>query len=414
MKQYKLTVIIPVYNSEKFLPRAINSILQSTLSDIEIIVIDDASQGNCKEIVNTYEHIKYIKHQENKGLFLARLTGIQNAKGEYIAHLDADDWVESNLYEEAYYDGKKNNSELVFFNSEQCDSNQNRWQESHNIIPIFKEKNGIDILEQTLYSNSFAWTWHVCWNKLIKREIALKACVFFENSRIHLNMCEDLLWSISIFLIINNNKTVSSIENNGFSYFRHDESITIKHNYKSFRKKIHDILYVMDKVEELLISHKLFKQYKHLFQQMKITIFSNYFNNVPFLYRILDFQRFYFIKKMIREHSLIENSKEIIKNAASLICKKVEEKSVSIFGTGDLCLEIQKNLIAKNVTIDTLILTYKDNDELNGIKVISLEEYNKHHITNGVVIVASIGSFFHIKKIILQSNNKIKVIGIFE
>ena len=113
---HQLTVIIPVYNSEEFLPRAINSVLQSTLRDIEIIVVDDASQGNCKEIVDTYEHIKYIKHEKNKGLFLARLTGIQNANGEYIAHLDADDWVELNTCEVAYNTAIQNSADMVIFN----------------------------------------------------------------------------------------------------------------------------------------------------------------------------------------------------------------------------------------------------------------------------------------------------------
>ena len=97
-----VSVIIPVYNSAKYIADAIDSALAQTYKNYEIIVVDDGSTDNTKEIVTQYtiRHTPYVKYiyQENKGLSGARNTGIKNAKGEFIAFLDADDiWLPEKL-----------------------------------------------------------------------------------------------------------------------------------------------------------------------------------------------------------------------------------------------------------------------------------------------------------------------------
>lgn len=91
----KISVIIPSYNCARFLPEAIESVLRQAYRDYEIIVIDDGSEDDTKEVIRRYlndfpDKIRYI-YQDNKGLAVARNTGIKNAKGEFIALLDADD-----------------------------------------------------------------------------------------------------------------------------------------------------------------------------------------------------------------------------------------------------------------------------------------------------------------------------------
>lgn len=87
----KISIIIPTYNYARFLPEAIESVLKQTYKDYEIIVVDDGSTDNTKEIIDKYkDKIRYI-YQENKGLPSARNTGIKSAKGEYFAFLDSDD-----------------------------------------------------------------------------------------------------------------------------------------------------------------------------------------------------------------------------------------------------------------------------------------------------------------------------------
>ena len=95
-----ISIIIPTFNRAHLLERTINSVLKQTYTDFEIIIIDDASQDNTKDIVQRFKNknIKYLRQNENKGAPAARNRGIQEAKGRYIAFLDSDDeWVPEKL-----------------------------------------------------------------------------------------------------------------------------------------------------------------------------------------------------------------------------------------------------------------------------------------------------------------------------
>lgn len=100
-----ISVIVPVYNVEKYLNRCIDSILNQTLKQIEIILVDDGSTDNspiiCDEYCDRYENIKVI-HKENNRVAAARNDGIKIATGKYIALVDSDDWIEPNMLEEMY------------------------------------------------------------------------------------------------------------------------------------------------------------------------------------------------------------------------------------------------------------------------------------------------------------------------
>ena len=88
-----VSVIIPTYNRAQVLPRAIDSVLHQTLTDLELIVVDDGSTDNTQEVIATYDdnRLKYIQHDTNQNASVARNTGIDNASGEFIAFLDSDD-----------------------------------------------------------------------------------------------------------------------------------------------------------------------------------------------------------------------------------------------------------------------------------------------------------------------------------
>ncbi len=97
----KLSVIVPVYNTEKYLNKCIDSILEQTFTDFELIIVDDHSPGNCKEIIKSYDdpRIKYIKSDENNGTSISRHIGVQNAVGEYLAFCDPDDfYIHKNVF----------------------------------------------------------------------------------------------------------------------------------------------------------------------------------------------------------------------------------------------------------------------------------------------------------------------------
>lgn len=115
-----VSIIIPVYNVENYLKRCIDSVVNQSLRNIEIILIDDGSLDSSSKICDEYkvldERITVI-HKQNEGLGMARNTGIDIASGKYIAFVDSDDYIESNMYELLYNKAIISNSDVVFCNS---------------------------------------------------------------------------------------------------------------------------------------------------------------------------------------------------------------------------------------------------------------------------------------------------------
>lgn len=113
----KVSVIVPIYNVERYLPRCMNSILNQTLKDIEIILIDDGSPDNCSQMCDEYAkedpRIKVV-HKKNAGLGYARNSGLDIATGEYVAFVDSDDYVKTNMYETLYRKAKENTADVVY------------------------------------------------------------------------------------------------------------------------------------------------------------------------------------------------------------------------------------------------------------------------------------------------------------
>ncbi len=115
MTKPDLSIIVPVYNTEKYLKRCIDSIVNQTLKNIEIIVVDDGSKEECAvlcdEFSKTDSRIKVI-HKRNGGLGFARNTGLEAATGEYIGFVDSDDYIERAMYETLYNAAKKYNADI--------------------------------------------------------------------------------------------------------------------------------------------------------------------------------------------------------------------------------------------------------------------------------------------------------------
>lgn len=131
-----VSVIMPTYNRESKIKRAINSVLDQTYSDLELIVVDDGSVDNTEEIVRDIkdERIQYIKHTSNMGACAARNTGIEAAIGEYIAFQDSDDVWHSDKLERQINTIQFNNADVVF-----CKRNMIKNNKVHRDIQMHKE-----------------------------------------------------------------------------------------------------------------------------------------------------------------------------------------------------------------------------------------------------------------------------------
>lgn len=120
-RKVKVSVIIPIYNVEKYIFQCIDSVIQQTLKDIEIILVDDGSPDKCPQIVDLYDKQDYrvrVIHKSNGGLSSARNAGLKIAKGKYIYYLDADDYIESNSLEKLYSMAELNNVDMIVFNAD--------------------------------------------------------------------------------------------------------------------------------------------------------------------------------------------------------------------------------------------------------------------------------------------------------
>lgn len=187
----KVSVIVPVYKAEKYLLRCIDSILKQTLSDFELILIDDGSPDNsgklCDDCALKDKRITAI-HQENQGVSAARQRGLDIAKGEYVIYADPDDWVESNWLELLYNKAISSNVDIV-----SCDFIREYMTGSvyQSERPTSYYRNDLikDLLSEKIWGST-------C-NKIVRRGIIVDNSISFDKRQ---NLWEDLLFVSKLVL----------------------------------------------------------------------------------------------------------------------------------------------------------------------------------------------------------------------
>lgn len=210
-----ISVIVPVYNVEKYIERCVRSLFQQTLNDIEYIFVDDCGKDQSisllKRVLEEYpdkkECVQIISHERNLGSAAARHTGLQRAKGEYVIYCDSDDWVAENMYELLYNEAKKGNYDIVYCN----------YAEIRNDIPVLFSQDivchsNIDYVKKLLSGELSAYLW----NKLIKRDLYERIDVPFGK-----NMWEDLYMCVQMFYHAQNIQYLNS----NYLYFYNIDNI---------------------------------------------------------------------------------------------------------------------------------------------------------------------------------------------
>ena len=184
MKGKKISVIIPVYGVEKYIRQCLESVINQTYKNLEIIVVNDGTRDNSMKIVEEYLSDKRIKiiNKENGGLSSARNLGLKNATGDYISFVDSDDWIELFLYEKLVEN--LNNEDIVIFNF-------------YEFNDLTKEKvlSKINVREITNFNRGkffYKKTYYACWNKLYKKKYLEKIRVKFIEGIIY----EDVFWGM--------------------------------------------------------------------------------------------------------------------------------------------------------------------------------------------------------------------------
>ena len=185
----KLSIIVPVYNTEIYLKECLDSIINQTLKDIEIIIVNDYSPDNSEAIILEYQQkdprIKYIKHDKNLSQSGARNTGITNATGEWITFVDSDDYVDLNTYQTMISLIDKHQADLGIFSAVDFDD----ITKKETINPYFNCY--INGLTKINYHNASKITQGVVWNKIFRYSDIIKYNITFPE---HLKLEDEAFW----------------------------------------------------------------------------------------------------------------------------------------------------------------------------------------------------------------------------
>ena len=218
--QPKISVIVPVYNTEKYLSKCLNSILNQTLKEIEVIVVNDGSKDDSQEIIDEFvsKDSRLVSIQkENGGLSDARNAGIDKAKGEFIAFVDSDDYIDSSMFEKMFDLAKKHESEIVLCDLVKVNENGKEFRD----LPQSPQ-----LPEKIILSDDFTifgeMSCFAC-NKIFKKAL-------FENHRFRNGIhFEDIELIPKLVL---DSSIISKINEPFYKYFERQNSISKTHTEK--------------------------------------------------------------------------------------------------------------------------------------------------------------------------------------
>ena len=257
-----ISIIVPVYKVEKYLNRCINSLINQTMKNIEIILIDDGSPDNCPFLCDQWKNkdarIKVV-HKKNGGLSSARNTGIEVASGKYIGFVDSDDEIEHDMYEKMYKVCEKYNVDFAMCDYQRKLRNGQTYLKTLNIDGGYYSKEKIikDIFPSLIMSSSIEYgpilsVWHCLYNSNFLRKNNLK---FDEEVK----WSEDNIFSAFAGYYAN---SFYYLKNEGLYYYHQNEnSITTSYRhgawdvYKKMNKHMHDFF---DKVKDYDFSQQLY------------------------------------------------------------------------------------------------------------------------------------------------------------
>lgn len=248
----KFSIIVPVYNTSKYLKKCLDSVINQTNRDFEVIVINDGSVDNSLEILNEYEkkdeRIKVITTQ-NQGLSMARNEGVKHSKGKYLLFLDSDDYIERQLLEKLD-ENINNNPDIVRFQAIEVDEDYkqlNSYEEKE-----FSSLNGKEAFEEIVKYHYIENAWLYLYN----REFYLSNNFSFKKGIYHEDF--DLIPKILIKARI-----VNSVNYLGYNYVQRNGSIMHVNDYDKVKKKFND----------------MFSSYKELITFSDNIVFKSYLTN---------------------------------------------------------------------------------------------------------------------------------------
>ena len=345
----KVSVIIPVYNAEKYLSNSLNSIINQTLKNIEIICINDGSFDNSLKILNYFKEIDnriIIINQKNKGVNFARNEGLKIAKGQFVLFFDSDDILIKDALEKLFELSVKNKLEILYFNSkiifdDKIIENDYPNNIHYKVNSNNNFKNGNEIFLKFINENK--WIFSPC-SQFIKNSVLLNNKIsFLEGIKF-----DDNLFSFNLISYINNGLEINEI------YY-----LKMLH-YKTFKKtdKLLKILYdyIINLKELLLISLK-FEYNENLINYVSLELFIDSLE-----------EKIFFVFKKIQLDSIFIINQWKINEQILLLLILINEKNI---------VDFVKDLLKKNKNFH-LIFLFNKFEKKNCFKLnYKIKEYKK-------------------------------------
>ena len=244
----KISIIIPVYNVEEYIKECLDSVMNQTYKDYEVIVVNDGTKDNSMEIVKDYD-VKII-NQKNKGLSGARNTGVKHAQGKYLLFLDSDDTIEKDLLKKLDKATSDQPDMVRFQIQEQYEDKTTKQFPEEGFSSCTGEEAFAKICKYHFVENA--------WCYLISRDYYNKEKFEFAEGRVH----EDFGL---IPLVIMKASKVKSIDYIGYNYRQRKNSIMSSKDEQKTKKKVDDFLihydYLMKEIDKTKLDSKIFKSF---------------------------------------------------------------------------------------------------------------------------------------------------------
>lgn len=251
----KVSIIIAVYNIEKYIEKCLLSVLNQTFRDIEIIVVNDGSTDGSLDIIKKIcvqdKRVKII-NQNNKGLIEARKSGFREAEGEYILFIDGDDWLELNAIKILYSEAIQKKSDIVLFNAYNSYDDGSRTDFKTVNSNYFNE-----ILNNPLKHLFLDNVLPVIWAKFIKKKFIIENNIDFPND---ISYGEDLAFVSKLFM---NKPIITLIDDKLYNYFQRVGSIS-----RSTGEKILEVDKALSIIEDELKTKGIESDYKEEFDKL--------------------------------------------------------------------------------------------------------------------------------------------------
>lgn len=242
----KLSIIVPVYNVEKYLPKCLESLIKQTLKDIEIICVNDGSMDNSlailKEFASKDSRIRIIDNQ-HQGVAKTRNTGIEQSTGEYIGFVDSDDYIDIDFFEKLYNSATKSNSDIAIASILKHKNFFNIYNAKYT-----KEETAITIQDKIKLCEDKKHFFFYAWNKIYHSEFIKENDIKFSEGQIY----EDVMFAIKALYYSNK---IISVYGTKYHYIEHENSLT-KYKDKTGEKE-QDLVKAYSELQEFCNSKNI-------------------------------------------------------------------------------------------------------------------------------------------------------------